>query len=34
MKAIKEIRDAFKKVKKCVIACADVNSCLVWMNVI
>jgi hypothetical protein len=29
MEAVKEIRNAFKKVEKCVIACADTNRCLV-----
>jgi len=29
MEAVKEIRDTFKKVEKCVIAFADANGCLV-----
>jgi hypothetical protein len=33
MKAIKETRDAFKEVEKCVIACADTNGRLAWINV-
>jgi len=33
MEAFKEIRDAFEKVAKGIIACTDAESCLVWIDI-
>ena len=33
MEAFEEIGHAFKELAKCIIAFADANSCLMWMDI-
>ena len=33
MEALKEIRDAFEKFTKGIIACTDAEGCLIWVGI-